>query len=90
MCPLTLSGYNYYENVHTVIFPEPLSITSDEKTFILFLSSNSEADAWELLEYRKTILSRYYMDSDITIRFKFLTTHWSVARREGFKDNIMI
>ena len=52
---------------------------------LVFLSSNSESSATELLGDIEEIFILYYMDSDVMIRFQTLTTHRCATRRGRVK-----
>ena len=45
-------------------------------------SSNSEADASEILETIEEVFLLYNMESNAIRRFQFSITHWCVTRRE--------
>ena len=46
-------------------------LISSEEAFLPIFSTNSEAAASELVENLEEMFPRYYMDSDVIIRFKY-------------------
>ena len=71
---------------------ESLSTASNEETFLQDFSVILKRPLQNYRKIFKKMFPQYYMDSDVSKRFRSPTTHHSVTRRKRFKyaDGIIL